>query len=88
MSSKTLLNCRRPPSRLNAKGEAVLFGCRPGDIPILTRCGLIKPPGSPAANAVKVFSPVESEKKLADEKWRRESRNASIATGKRERGEQ
>ena len=69
MSPEALLNCRRLPSRLNAEEVAVLIGYCPHDIPILTRSGLIKPLGSPAANTVKYFSSVELEKKLADEKW-------------------
>jgi hypothetical protein len=69
MSPEAPFNCRRLPARLNAEEEAVLIGCCPQDIPILTRGGLIPPLGSLAANAVGYLSPVELEKNLADEKW-------------------
>ena len=69
MSPETLLDCRRLPCRLTAEEAAVLIGCYPHDIPILTRAGLMKPLGSPAQNSVKYFSSAELEKKLADDKW-------------------
>ncbi len=76
MSPEALLNCRRLPCRLNAEETAVLIGCLSHDIPILTRAGLIKPLGSPAANAVKYFSSVELQKKLDDDKWSAKVTNA------------
>lgn len=67
MSPEAPLNCHQLPSLLNAEEEAVLIGCCPQDIPTLIRVVLLKPFGSPAANVVKCFSPVELDKNLAEE---------------------
>ena len=76
MSPETLLDYRRLPCRLTAEEAAVLIGCCPHDIPILTRAGLIKPLGSPAPNSVKYFSSAKLEEKLADDNWSARVTNA------------
>jgi hypothetical protein len=55
MVPETLLNCRRLPCRLKAEKAAALIGCLPHDIPILTRAGLMKPLGFPAANCREIL---------------------------------
>ena len=87
MSPEALLNCRRLPCRLNAEEAAVLIGCCPHDIPILTRAGLIKPLGSPAQNSVKYFSSAELEIKIADGNWSARVTNALYRFWKEKRNE-
>jgi len=64
-----VLNATRLPARLNVEQTAFLLGFLPHDIPILNRAGLLKPLGSPAANAPKYFAAVHVEGIAQSAEW-------------------
>lgn len=54
-----ILNCRRLPGRLTTTQTAMMLGFPEHDLPVLVNAGLLKPLGTPAANAPKYFAAAE-----------------------------
>ena len=57
------------PARLTAEQAAWVINCQPHDVPILVAARLLKPLGSPAANAVKFFAASELLELVKDRAW-------------------
>lgn len=57
------------PGRLTAEQTAWLIGCQPHDVPVLVASRLLKPLGSPAANASKYFAAVDILELARDRAW-------------------
>jgi hypothetical protein len=64
-----ILNVSRLPARLGVEQVAILLGFQNHDVPVLVRTGLLKPLGSPSANAPKYFAMSQVEACRNDEKW-------------------
>lgn len=74
---RELLNLRRLPAMLTAAQTAALLDCGgEHNIPVLVRARLLKPLGSPPANAVKYFATVEVLELAADVKRLSQIRDA------------
>jgi hypothetical protein len=58
----------RLPAMLDSEQTAVILGCKPHDIPALTRSGLLRPLGKPTQASVKFFAAIEVETLCADVK--------------------
>lgn len=65
------LNLAAKPARLTAEEAAWFLGFQVHDLPVLIRRNLLKPLGSPSANAncTKYFGLSELEELRADRKW-------------------
>jgi len=57
------------PARLNAEQAAWVLNCQAHDIPILVSARLLKPLGSPQANAVKFFATADLLEAVKDRAW-------------------
>ena len=57
------------PARLTKEQVAELLGCKPHDVPVLVRFGLLKPLGKPTQQCVKYFAAVDIDAKSQDVKW-------------------
>jgi len=59
----------RLPARLTAEQAAWVLNCQAHDIPILVSARLLKPLGSPQANAVKFFATADILELVKDRAW-------------------
>ena len=64
-----LIAIREPPARLSVEETAWYLGFAIHDIPILVKCGLLKPLGRPPPNAVKYFAAVDLAALREDSHW-------------------
>jgi hypothetical protein len=64
-----LLNLRRLPARLTTEQTSRVLGFQPHDIPVLVRCGMLKPLGAVGRNSVKYFASNDVSQKSEDRKW-------------------
>ena len=64
------------PARLTAEQVAWTLNCQAHDIPILVSARLLKPLGSPQANAVKFFSTADLLELSKDRAWLVKATNA------------
>lgn len=58
-----------PPVRLTVEQTAWVLNCQPHDIPVLVAARLLKPLGTPQANATKYFSAAEVVEAAKDRAW-------------------
>jgi len=63
------LSLERLPVLLTAEQVAWFLNCQTHDVPILVAARLLKPLGSPAANAIKFYSTAEPMEQVRDRDW-------------------
>jgi len=66
---REFLNLKNIPARLEMQEAGWYLGFAPHAIPILTRAGLLKPLGRPAANGVKYFATATLAELRDDTQW-------------------
>ena len=78
-SPKDMLAWPRLPGRLNAEQTAAVLGFAAHDIPVLVVAKLLKPLGTPAANAVKYFASAVIQELAQDPDWLHRATRATYA---------
>ena len=75
------------PARLTKEQVAVCLGCKPHDVPVLVRFGLLKPLGKPTQQSVKYFAEVDIAAKAKDVVWLSKMTNALYENSRRDEDE-
>ncbi len=63
------MNWRWLPGRLTAEQAALLLGCQPHDLPVLTQKGHVQPLGKPRQSSTRYYARVDILAKADDPTW-------------------